>query len=527
MNTYLSLWGEDFEVGSSVEENKKAIDSIKQPKKGKSEVQKQLASKKLSIQDKLEIIKKEVHRILGKHIEDTIVIKTKEELKEYFDKAEANGVMGIDTETDNSVDYLNCKIMGLCIYTPGMKQAYVPINHTDLSDKRLEWQLTENDIAEQLSTLKSRNIRTYLSNAKFDYQVIKCTCGGIQIPIGWDTQIAAKLLDENEPKASLKEQYIDKIDNSQEKYSISGLFGSIPYAYVSPEVFALYAATDPYMSYVLGEWQRKQLELPENSKIYKLYQEVELPNCEVFAELEMAGVCIDTEYTKRLEPKYTKQLAKANKEVEEELARLKPTIDSWKSTLEATKKSAKGKSKAEQLTDPINIDSPIQVAILVYDILGATSPDEDSPRGTSKEILEQIDLPICQALCNRKSLIKLTKDFIIALPKNLNKKDNKIHGGFNQYGAKTGRVSSSEPNLQNVPSKASDIRMMFKASIIEHNCQLKDDNYYEVKIGDEVLTSNGWKNIKEIKIGDTICGDDSQDIVSDIQVKDDMYLLFV
>ena len=446
MNTYLSLWGEDFEIGSSVEENKKAIDSIKQPKKGKSEVQKQLASKKLSIQDKLEIIKKEVNRILGKHIEDTIVIKTKEGLKEYFDKAEANGVMGIDTETDNSVDYLNCKIMGLCIYTPGMKQAYVPINHTDLSDKRLEWQLTENDIAEQLSTLKARNIRTYLSNGKFDYQVIKCTCGGIQIPIGWDTQIAAKLLDENELRAGLKEQYIDKIDNSQEKYSISELFGSIPYAYVSPDIFALYAATDPYMSYVLGEWQRKQLELPENAKIYKLYQDIELPCIETTAELELNGVSLDLEYAQRLSVKYHQKLDAIEESIKEEMARLEPIIQEWKKTPKAQEKIGK-KTKAEQLTEPLNLDSPIQLAILIYDILGATSPDEDSPRGTGGEILEQIDLPICQLLVSRKEILKLTKDFIDALPKNLNKKDNRIHAKFNQYGAKTGRFSSSNPKI--------------------------------------------------------------------------------
>lgn len=183
MNTYLSLWGEDISLNNSREEIKKIIDSINNPKNVKSDIPKQLASKKINIRDKLNIIKNEVYRILGSHIDDTIVITTKEQLKNYFDKAEENGVMGLDTETDNSLDYLNCKIMGLCLYTPNMKQAYVPINHTDLSNNRLQNQLTEQDIAEQLSTLKDRKIKTYLTNAKFDYQVIKCTCG-VQIPIG-------------------------------------------------------------------------------------------------------------------------------------------------------------------------------------------------------------------------------------------------------------------------------------------------------------------------------------------------------
>lgn len=82
-------------------------------------------------------------------------------------------------------------------------------------------------------------------------------------------------------------------------------------------------------------------------------------------------------------------------------------------------------------------------------------------------------------------------------------------------------------NLQQIPSHSKDIRLIFKARDELRDTFITDNTYYEIKIGDEVLTSNGWKNIKDIKIGDTICGDDSQDIVSDIQVKDDMYLLFV
>ena len=446
MNTYLSLWGDDINLEESKESLNNILNKAKSSSTVSNDVSKQLKSKKVSIKEKLEIIKSEVYRILGKHIEDTILITTKEQLKEYFDKAESNGVMGLDTETDNSTDYLTCKIMGLCIYTPGMKQAYVPINHTDLSNNRLEWQLTESDIAEQLATLKDRHIKTYLSNAKFDYQVIKCTCGGIQIPIGWDTQIAAKLLDENEPRAGLKEQYIDKIDNTQEKYSIEDLFGSIPYNYVNPEVFALYAATDPYMSYTLGEWQRKKLELPENGKIYKLYQDIELPCIETTAELELNGVSLDLEYAKRLSIKYHQKLDNIEKAITEEMSRLESDIQKWKETPKAQEKVGK-KTKAEQLSNPINLDSPTQLAILIYDILGATSPDEDYPRGTGGDILEQIDLPICQLLVSRKEILKLTKDFIDALPKNLNKKDNRIHAKFNQYGAKTGRYSSSNPKI--------------------------------------------------------------------------------
>ena len=91
--------------------------------------------------------------------------------------------------------------MGPCIYTPGKKNAYIPMHHVDSQGSLLENQLTENDFREQLDRLN--NTKIIMHNGKFDYQVIKCTCGGIELPIYWDTMIAAKILDENEKRADL------------------------------------------------------------------------------------------------------------------------------------------------------------------------------------------------------------------------------------------------------------------------------------------------------------------------------------
>jgi len=131
-----------------------------------------------------------------------------------------------------------------------------------------------------------------MHNGKFDYQVLKCTCDIELVPY-WDTMIAAKILDENELRASLKEQYIDKIDSSQEKYDIEHLFEGLPYAIFNPELFALYAATDSKMTYDLYEWQLKQYMLPDNSKLLNLLLNVEMPVVQVAAEMELTGICID------------------------------------------------------------------------------------------------------------------------------------------------------------------------------------------------------------------------------------------
>jgi ribonuclease D len=102
--------------------------------------------------------------------------------------------------------------MGLCLYSPNLKQVYVPINHRDKDTKeRLSNQLNEEEVRIELSRIKEAKTYVLMHNGKFDYQVIKCTCG-IEIEPNWDTLIAAKLLNENE-NHSLKYQYHLYVDN--------------------------------------------------------------------------------------------------------------------------------------------------------------------------------------------------------------------------------------------------------------------------------------------------------------------------
>lgn len=399
------------------------------------------------------MIKVNVLRILGVYKENTQVITSREELTKYIDASIKNGVIAIDTETNNSLDPISCKLMGPCIYTPGQKNAYIPINHIDLhTGKKRPNQLTEEDVKEEFSRLPNTTI--IMHNGKFDYQVIKCTCG-LPLHIDWDTLIAAKLIDENE-RASLKEQYISKIDPSIEKYSIEHLFEGIEYAYVEPEIFALYAATDSFMTYKLYEWQKKVFETPDYTRIYKLFKEVEMPVVIVAAEMELAGVTIDTEYSKRLSAKYHKKLEDIDKKISEELGKYQPIIAKWRDSEEAntpTKgtKNKPGKTPNEQLEDPPKINSPTQLAILIYDVLKIKSVDDLSPRGTGEDILIKIDkennIPLCKLILEKRGIEKLIGTYIDKLPECVSPVDNRLHAHFNQYGAATGRFSSSDPNL--------------------------------------------------------------------------------
>ena len=421
-----SLWGEDFDVDAKAE-TKKVLNKLK--KKKKKEVvldEKALSKKNVPIEDKLRIIGENVDRILGVYKENTLVIKTREELSEYIDHAIKNGIIAIDTETNNSLDPLTCVLMGACVYTVGQKNAYIPINHKALNGNRLYWQLTEKDIYEEFSRLNGK-VEIVTHNGKFDYEVIKCTCG-IEVPPKWDTIIGCHLLNEVESR-SLKWQYVNKIDKAQEKYSIDELFEDVFYADVDPEIFALYAATDSMMTYKLFEYQKSEFSKSENRKLFRLFNEIEMPIVVVTAEIELAGVNVDRKFGERLKTKYQKELSDVDSKIEEEIKKIEPLIATWREQKEAKepvilyapektdrnpdeiekeypdldeniwRRYKKGKSKSASLEDPINLSSPTQLAIFFYDIFNLPPFSKSSPRGTgtpeltflSKELGEMIE----------------------------------------------------------------------------------------------------------------------------------------
>lgn len=512
----IGLWGEEFELPKV--DTKAIIKKAKSPKEVKEQsIEKQLKSKKLSLEERLEKIKVEVLRVLGKQKDNTIVIKTKDQLVQYIDKAIENKVIAIDTETNNSTDPITCKLMGPCIYTPGLKQAYIPINHTDLQGNRLSWQLTEEDIKEQFSRLKNTFI--LMHNGKFDYQVIKCTCG-LALHIDWDTMVAAHALDENE-SASLKWQYINKVDPEQEKYDIEHLFDAknVEFAFVDPEIFALYSAADAMMTYKLYLYQLAQFKQVGMERLYQTFKDIENEIVIPVAEMELAGITIDQEYSKRLSDKYHKLLEDLDKEIEYELEHLKPQVDEWRLSPEANQKPTKktgegfGKSKAEQLDDPINLGSPTQLAILFYDVLKLAPVDNKKLRGTGEEELiklaKQNRLRLCDLLVERRGLVKLLTSFIDSLPTKVNV-DGKIHCHFNTIGTDTGRFSSSDPNLQQIPSSEKSIRLMFEASPNEFRTNELEDNRVILHLYDEIETPQGWIEVRTLKKGDSIQIQDEQ-----------------
>ena len=243
-------------------------------------------SKNINIVEELIKVEKKTIELLGRYQNDIVVIRNNNDLEDYINKIIDINVVSIDTETNNSLDPLTCKLMGLCLYSPGLKQAYIPVNHRDPITKiRLVDQVNEEQIKIQLKRIIDSKVGIVMHNGKFDYEVLKCTTLTKVVP-NWDTMIAAKLLNENE-SASLKDQYINKVDPTHNRATIDKLFSTVKYADVDTNIFALYAATDAFMTYKLFEYQYYQMMSIENEKIRNLFYNIEMPMVEIVGEMEL------------------------------------------------------------------------------------------------------------------------------------------------------------------------------------------------------------------------------------------------
>lgn len=206
------------------------------------------------------------------------------------------------------------------------------------------------------------------------------------------------------------------------------------------------------MTLELYEYQKEKINKPEFSGLKSVYETIELPILPIITKMQRYGVNINQGMLDELYNKYNERLKKAESEVLKEIEPYKDKILEYKIT-----------HYNHKLSDPIMITSPMQLSILFYDIIGYKTK---SGKGTGVAELEEINSPLTKALLEYRKMSKLIDAFLVALPKKIEPTTNKVHTQLNQYGAETGRFSSSEPNLQQIPSRgeAKEIRRVFGAS---------------------------------------------------------------
>lgn len=395
---------------------------------------------------------------------ECIAIRDIETLRMYKEAVLNKREYVLDMET-TGLDIFNDIIIGMCVYVDGLKSAYIPINHTDIDNNRLDNQLTEEQVKEEWrEVFESESVAHIFHNGKYDYKVILWNWNIKIKNVFYDTLIGAFLLNEDEPHGlkPLYNKYILK--GTGDNNDFGDYFGDTPFNYIPIEVATIYGANDGIKTYRLYQFQRQFITRTQKRedmvKLAEVMFNIEMPLIPILADIELKGVEIRVDYANELAREMRGELEGIVADLDKEIDNIRDEIVKYPELVRLMGKEGK-----------LNYSSPGQLQILFYDVLKLKSGDRKTPRGTGEEILKKLkakyNIPFIDKLLKYRELNKLLTTYVEKLPNIIEPKTNAVHTQFNQLGAKTGRFSSSDKisklNLQNIPSKEKRIRKIFKA----------------------------------------------------------------
>jgi DNA polymerase I len=368
-----------------------------------------------------------------KNIDNTpheyFMVKTKGERAELIKKLEQSTIFAYDSETTN-IDANRAELVGMSFSTKSGEGYYVnfPSNQAEAQA-----------IVEEFRPLfENPNIGKIGQNLKYDLIILKNYNLDMQ-GVAFDTMLAHYLL---EPEMRHSMDYLAETYLKYSPISIETLIGKgknqLSMRDISVDKVKDYAAEDADITFQLYEYFKPHL---ETEGLEKLFREVEMPLVEVLTTLEHNGIRVDGAYLEN----FSKELEVKIREAEEKVY--------------------------AQAGMRFNIASPKQVGEVLFDKLklnskakktgksGQYSTDEDTMLELAKEF------PIAQTILDFRGLAKLQSTYVDALPRMINPKTGRVHSSFNQALAATGRLSSNNPNLQNIPIRTEEGRKVRKAFI--------------------------------------------------------------
>jgi DNA polymerase-1 len=363
-------------------------------------------------------------------------ISTQDDLKKLIKKASKAKTIAIDTET-TGLDYMDADLVGISIsYEPG-QAAYIPISHEDDSSPQLEMDYV---LQELRPLLEDSNEKIIGQNIKFDKNILARY--GINISsIKNDTMMMSYVLDASATRHNLdalSSYYLNYKTSTFEDVAGKGVkqvtFDKVPIAEATH-----YAAEDADITLRLYEELVTKLEAVKSLKV--LNQEIEIPLIEVLSEMEQNGAILNS-----------KILNAQSKDLENRIKKLE-------------------KSAYNLAGEEFNLGSTKQLREIFFDKLGyrvikktpGGQPSTDEK--VLAELAEEYELP--KVLLEHRTLSKLKSTYTDKLPGQISNSTGKVHTSFHQAVTTTGRLSSSDPNLQNIPIRTEDgrrIRQAFEPS---------------------------------------------------------------
>ncbi|MCX5861257.1 MAG: DNA polymerase I [Desulfomonile sp.] len=359
-----------------------------------------------------------------------VTISTMAEVLAWVTKIREIGRFAVDLET-TSTEPVRAELVGISLCAEDGKACYIPVGHMAGN------QLPKKDVLDALrAVLEDNSVEKIGQNIKYDMIVLKKEGVGVN-GIKCDTMLASYLLDPSRRGHSLDD--LAQIFLDHRTVPIKDLLGSgknqILFSEVEIAQAAEYSCEDADVTFRLAGILCPRL---EREGLGELFRNIELPLIPILADMEITGVRVDTKYLSRLSEEFGRQLG--------EIA-----------------------AKIHFLAgECFNINSPKQLAEILFDRMGM-KPVKKTKTGasTSLEVLEELalqhDLP--QKILEYRSIFKLKTTYADALTSLVNPITGRIHTSYNQAVAATGRLSSSDPNLQNIPVRTGEGRKIRKAFI--------------------------------------------------------------
>lgn len=386
-------------------------------------------------------------------------VTTLEELHAWADKARQHNVVAIDTETD-SLNATSAKLVGFSLCVAPNEACYVPIDHVS-SDKDDVFGLSrpiqiakENAVAVLKSLMEDRAVLKVGHNIKYD-SVVLASENIYPTPVD-DTMLLSFAVNAGRLKHSLdvlSETYFEHKPIAYKEVCGTGK-SEISFDQVEIEKATAYAAEDADITFRL--WKLLKPKLAEE-RTATLYETIERPLVSVIGEMECAGVKVSGATLLELSSDFMQRI-----KILEEKA-------------------------YEQAGDKFNLGSPQQVGEILFERLnieGGTKT-KSGKWSTGAEVLEDLaskgeKLP--QTILDWRSLSKLRSTYTEALLEAINPKTNRVHTSFSMVGAQTGRLASSDPNLQNIPIRTTDGRKIREAFIAEPGNLLIAADYSQIEL---------------------------------------------
>ncbi|MFH1169408.1 MAG: DNA polymerase I, partial [Chloroflexota bacterium] len=375
------------------------------------------------------------------------IINTTAGLEELFRRLSEVSAFAFDTET-TGLNPMTAGLVGVSLSPAAGEAYYIPVGHTGLDEVT---QLPLQQVIDWLKPLLANSTARLAHNSKYDMTVL-AELGVTVSNLAFDTMVAAYLL--GEKSLSLKNLAFTRLN--VEMTSIASLIGTgakqLPMSQVEIKRVADYASADADMTFQLAGLLEKRL---RQQDLWRLFAEVEMPLVPVLLRMERNGVVLDRAL-----------LGEMAQQLGEQLRKLEADI-------------------YNHVGHQFNINSTQQLGTILFDELKLPTERKGKTKySTEASVLEALRgaHPVIELILEYRQLSKIKSTYIDALPQLINPRTGRVHTSFNQTRTATGRLSSTDPNLQNIPIRGELGRQVRRAFIVPAGCRLLGGDYSQIDL---------------------------------------------